>query len=432
MKRTVDEGGDRFAPYLRWNLTFMGLDIALFVVGVSFSAWTTILPLYIRHLTSSNVVLGLLPAVRNLGLYVPPIFVSPHVESLHRYKPYVLVWTTLERIPFLILALATVSLWPRHPDILLLIFFSMVAIWSIGGGVTTPAWLHMVSLMIPVRLRGRFFGLSSGIGGLLGVGAAVVTAIILRTYGFPTNFAVCFLATFVLLVGSFVALALGREPLLAGGAGPRLGQPIGTYLRGLPAFLARERNFAMYLLASLLGNVGIAISPFLAVAAARGLHVSDAQVGVYSGVLLATSTLGSLLWGWLGDRAGYRPVLLAGTVAGLACMSLAIVGLALSSVAWFYLVFMLLGAYNSAIQLAGFTVVTEFGTEAERPTFIALSSLVLAPVALGAPVLGGAIADRLGYGVIFAATALALAVASAMYALAVRDPRASGPRAVAA
>ena len=414
---------DLFAPHVRWNSTFIGLDIALFTGAVSFSSWNTILPLFIRHLTTSNLLVGLMPAVRNLGLNLPPVFVSPQVARLHRYKPFVLWLTIMERVPFLLLALFSLWLSVHHPTIMVALFFLMAAIWSVGGGVTTPPWLNMVSLMIPVRLRGRFFGLSSGLGGLLGIGSAALTAVILRSFAFPTNFAICFLATFVMLVFSFIALASGREPPNTAFVPAQRSVRIVSYLRTLPAFLRRERNFASFLLASVLGNTCLAISPFITVAASRSLHVPDAQVGVYGVVLMATSTLGSLGWGWLGDHAGYRPVLVAGAVAGFCCMLLALCALGFGQAGFFYGAFALLGAYNSAVQLAAFAAVVEFGEPAERPTFIALSSLVQAPVALAAPVIGGLVADHLGYSPIFAGTGVALAAAAMLYVFKVRDPR---------
>lgn len=420
-----ERDGDPYAPHLRRNFAVMGLDIALFIGGVNFSAWSTILPLFVRHLTGSNLVLGLMPAVRNLALYLPPVLVSPHVQRLHRYKPFILWITILERLPYLVLAVACLALGAGHPLGLLLIFFAMQAIWSVGSGIGTPAWLHLISLMIPIRLRGRFFGLSSAMGGLVGVGAAVLTTIILRSYPFPQSFALCFLATFVMLVLSFIALVLGYELPGEPDEQPRPAVAIAVYLRALPAFLRRQRNFAIFLLASALANITVAISPFVTVAASRVLGVADDQVAVYNGVLLATSTVGSLGWGWLGDHAGYRPVLVAGTAAGLGCMLLALGALGWHDAAMFYAVFALLGAFASATQLAAFTVVTEFGTEEERPTFIALSSLVLAPVAVCAPVLGGLVADSIGYGAIFVGAALALIAALALYGLLLRDPRAA-------
>lgn len=416
---------DRFRLHLRRNLLALGADITLFVWASSFSTWSTILPLYVHHLTSSNLVLGLLPAIRNLGFYLPPILVSPVVVGLLRYKPFVLFWTVYERVPYLALAAATLLLWPAHPTALLWLFFLMVATWSIAGGITTPAWLQMVSLMIPVRTRGRFFGVAGGLGNMLGVGGAALTALILERVAFPHNFALCFAITFAGMACSFAALALCEEPPEPH-AVRRAGPTIVTYLRSLPAFLRRERNFAWFLLSSVLINVGVAISPFLAAAASRQVHASDTQVGVYSGVLLAVTTLGSLGWGWLGDHAGYRLVLLLGGVAGILCMLLATIGLHTSGIVLYYLAFIWLGAYSSALQLAAFTVVAEFSGEAERPTFIALSTLVLAPVALGAPIAGGVIADGHGYEAIFVVTTVALALALGLLLLVVRDPRSEG------
>ncbi|MDB5075884.1 MAG: hypothetical protein JWO42_2063, partial [Chloroflexi bacterium] len=43
---------DTFAPHVRRNFFYMGGDIALFIGGINFSAWSTILPIFIRHLTS--------------------------------------------------------------------------------------------------------------------------------------------------------------------------------------------------------------------------------------------------------------------------------------------------------------------------------------------------------------------------------------------
>ncbi len=421
----TDPETDVFAPHLKRNLLCLGGDISLFICGINFSAWSTILPVFIRHFSSSNIVLGLLPTVRSLGQNVPPILVSPYVEGLRRYKPFILFATVFERLPYLVLCLATLGLGTSHPDALLAILFGCQLVISIGSGVTTPAWLHLVSLMIPTRLRGRFFGISSATGGVLAVGSAALTVEILRRYAFPQNFAICFLATFIFLVFSNVLLASTHEPRARTHESRPAARTIISYLRSLPSFLRRERNFSAFLTASVLGNILMAIAPFLTAAASHVLHVSDAQVGAFTVVLLAASTVGSLCWGWLGDHAGYRVVLIGANAAGLCTALLALVALARNNGNIFYGVFALLGLYNSATQLASFTIVTEFGTRDERPTFIALSSLVLAPVAVCAPMICGVIADAFGYNVIFLVAAVSLGAAILLYTFAVRDPRAS-------
>ncbi len=136
--------------------------------------------------------------------------------------------------------------------------------------------------------------------------------------------------------------------------------------------------------------------------------------------------LRSIGWGWLGDHLGYRPVLAMGTTAGVACMALAVVADATGTPGILYGVFLLLGVYSSATQLASVAAVVEFGALDERPTFVSLSYLVQTPVALLVPVAGGVVADHAGYSPVFLAVAASLGVAVALYVFKLKDPRDGG------
>ncbi len=82
-----------------------------------------------------------------------------------------------------------------------------------------------------------------------------------------------------------------------------------------------------------------------------------------------------------------------------------------------------MGPGTSAVQLAGNTFVLDFGTDEERPVYIGLALLAQLPFACGGPVLGGVLADRLGYGAIFLLS-LVIGLAGAGVVLRyVRDPR---------
>jgi len=67
-------------------------------------------------------------------------------------------------------------------------------------------------------------------------------------------------------------------------------------------------------------------------------------------------------------------------------------------------------------------VVTNHAAE-DRPTYIGIASLAQVPFACAAPVVGGVIADRLGYGAVFALTVLLGLAGAAMVVKKVRDPR---------
>ena len=195
----------------RWNFIVMGLDLTLFVFGVSFASVYGILPLFVHHLSGSNLALGAIPALRAANL-LPPLLVTRLAEQMARKKPFVVGWTVVERLPYLVLAIATPLLAYDQPLVLLWLFFAMIGLSTLAGGVATPAWLDLISRMFPADWRGRFFGLSSALGGLLGVAGSGCAAYFLGHFSWSTGSALCFACTFVCLAISFAFIALGREP----------------------------------------------------------------------------------------------------------------------------------------------------------------------------------------------------------------------------
>jgi len=411
----------------RWNFTVMGLDFSIFLLGISFVSAYGVMPLFVQHLTPSNLALGLIQAVRSLGASLPPILVAPYTERLRRKKPFLLTMTTFERLPYLVLAVATPLLAATHPTALLWLFFIMIGIATLFGGVGGPAWIDLIARMLPADWRGRFFGLAGAFGGLLGVAGAAGAAALLQRFSWPNGFALCFACTSICLVVSFVFIAIGREPAPTS---TKILEPDRGYWRRLPALVRADRNFARYLLATALITAAGMGASFYTVDAKRTLHLSDAAAGIYAVVLLATSTVGNVLWGYAGDRYGHKRVVEGGAV----CTGLA-GGLALlardssAGVVGYVLVFALVGLATSGIQLAGLTFAVDFAPAEQRPTYVGLANLAAAPFSFIAPLAGGVIANTAGYPAVFAlTTGLALA-GTLIVLLLVVDPRMHADRA---
>jgi MFS family permease len=435
---------DRFARWpadMRWNFIVLGADMAFFSFGLSISSAYTVLPLFVHYLTPSNVIVALIPAVRALGQYAPQLFVAPMTERRRRTLPLVLRLTILERVPYLLLAVATLLLVGRSNGLLLSIFFLMLLLALLGSGLCTPPWLDMIARSVPRTWIGRFFGLWTGAGGLLGVGGSALAAAIIARVAAPYSFAICFTLTFAAMVVSYFLLARGRERRR-----PR--SSTARRLSDKPLAIARGSDWAVLrqqwrreayeqicavwslvredgglqrlVLANGLAGVATMASAFFAVAALRRGGLSTAEVGVESTILFVGTTGGYFLWGAIGDRYGHRAVLVWGAIcaASSACMAILAHGF------WPYAaVFLLLGLNFSAVGLAGFTFITEFGPVERRPTYIALSSLAYAPFVVLAPVIGGWMADRWGYIPVFVVSVLVGAAAAAVYQLLVPDPR---------
>ena len=86
---------------LRFNLTVNILDGGFFGFALGFASFITIIPLFVSQMTDSAMLIGLVPAIHNVGWQFPQLLTAGWVSRAKRIKPLVL-WTTIhERIPFL-------------------------------------------------------------------------------------------------------------------------------------------------------------------------------------------------------------------------------------------------------------------------------------------------------------------------------------------
>jgi MFS family permease len=429
----------------RWNFLVFGGDIAFFTFGLNISSALTILPLFVNHLTPSNVAVALIAAVRNLGLYAPQLLVAPRVERLRHALPFILVVTIFERIPFLFLALCAFWLSGTSPTLLLVVFFLLLLMQQGAGGLTYPPWLDLIARTIPSDWRGRFMGLWTGIGGIGGIAGAALGALLIARLAWPNDFAVIFSLTFATMVVSFVLLALGREPPRATDLSPqapspaRGGEPeaiisgtpspahggkgwgVGATVREQWALLRADRPLQYLVAANALMGIATMAGALFAISALRLGGLNPPEVGALSTVLIIASTAGYFLWGTLGDRLGHRSVLIG---TALCAAGAAAVALVAHGVAAYGMVFLLLGLHLSALVISQLTFITEFAPPARRPTYIALTSVAYAPFAVGAPILGGWLADRWGYVPVFVIAIAAGLAAAALYRLRVPRSRA--------
>jgi hypothetical protein len=85
----------------RWNFSVNLLDISFIMLGLSLVSRETVLPLLVSKLTSSPVVIGLLPVVYSLGIYLPQLIGASVVEGMPRKKLFLaLVGSLGERVPY--------------------------------------------------------------------------------------------------------------------------------------------------------------------------------------------------------------------------------------------------------------------------------------------------------------------------------------------
>ncbi|MGH7367535.1 MAG: MFS transporter [Candidatus Rokuibacteriota bacterium] len=412
------EDGEAFARrHVRHNVVALGIDFGFFLVGLSFASQSTILPAFAAHLGASNLVIGAIPALMTLGWNLPSLFAAGYTESLARKLPFVLRYTIWERLPFLGLAAVAFFVARSNPGLALALMLGMLLVITSAGGILMPAWLDIVARTVPVGLRGRFFAVSSLLGGAGGLLGGVLTAWVLARMPAPDGYAVCFLMSALSMALSYAALARVREP----SATTVETAPFGVYLRRVGRLLRGDRNLSWFLLARGLIFVGMMASGFYTVYALRYYAAPDWAVGVFTTALLAGQMTGNVVLGALADRAGHVVPLTIGAGALL----LANLGaLAAPSLEVFIAVFLLQGLHLAAVNVSGLNVLLEFApSPAARPTYVGLGTTLLTPVAFGAPLLAGLTADALGFPAVFGMAALGSLAGLALLLGRVREPR---------
>ena len=404
---------------LRFNVTVGLFDGGFFGLALGFASFGTILPLFVASLTDSATLIGLVPAIHSAGWLFPQLFTANHTSRLRHYKRTVMLMTIHERVPFLGFAIVALLIPTIGVKTSLILAFLLLTWQGLGGGFTANPWTSMISKIIPPETRGTFFGLQAGVANLFISGAAVGAGYLLDWLDSPTDYAVCFFIASVFFTISWFALAMTREPedtekIIEENQAP--------FWEGAKRILQRDKNFRWFLSARFLSQFATMGFSFYIVYALRRFQMDAVTAGYLTATLTIAQTIANVGMGWIGDRIGHRTMLVIGAAAAVLSSLLAWFA---TSITWFYPIFILSGLTNVSIWTIGMTMTVDFSEEKDRPFYIGLAQTLTAPATIIAPLLGGWIADTMGFTPTFALSAILSVVMMAILWFIVKDPRKS-------
>lgn len=401
---------------VRRNFALNLFDGAVFGFGMSLVARTTVLPLMIARAGGGNMALGLIPVLWLLGVNVPQVASAARVgraRSLHRF---VLGTAAVQRLPWLAMAVLLAFADEIPPPVVTPVLLAAIGLAAVASGVNTPAWFDLVADLTPTRLRGRLFGWRMATAGALGIAGGWIVVRVLARWAWPEGFAILAAGAFGAMVVSYFSLVLLRDDR-SRRARSRL--RFRDAVRRVPTLLAGSGGFGRFVAADALLVLSTLSAAFLTVAAFERFAITDEDVGWFTMVSAGSGMAGALAFGYLADRFGHRLNLVV--AAGASALSCAVAILA-PSAALFAVAFAAAALAEGLRNLSRLPFVAELCDERERPSYVAVSNLVVVPLLfLGA--LAGMLADAGGYTSVFiAAGAIALG-ALVVLARYVREPR---------
>jgi len=394
----------------------------MYAFGIAFVSIQTVVPVMVKRISGSDFAVGLVLMLWTAGFNFPQIFIANHAQRFP-YKMRLFLQTAfLQRVPWLLLALLSFfMLGGLSPTAGTISFFFLFTLAAVTGSLCFPIWFDVITKLTPVDLRGRLFAARNLLGGLLGIPAGLVVERVLTEIAYPLSYGVLYTLAFLLTMVSYWSLTKLKEE-----AASPVAEEVHTleYYRSLPRILREQKNFRNFLVADALLLAATMAFAFYSVHAIRRFSLSDSSAGLFTVAVMCSVIIGNMFFGTIADRYGHKVnLVLSASSTALSCF----MALVSPNPLLYLLVFVGMAFQIGLSGISRLSIVAELCSEAERPTYVALTNLVTSPSILFGLV-AGAIAARFGYDAVFFIAGL-LAVASALWmAFRVEEPRESARR----
>lgn len=340
---------------------------------------------YLLALGSGELMIGIAASIP-LFSKLSQLFASWGIErSGHWWRTSVL-GAFVGRVPLFLAALLPFMALPEPFGLWALT--TIVAITALGGAVWEIAFLTWMAELIPLRIRGEFWGKRTRVSEFAGILVAVAAAIFFDWWrgAHPND-----LRGFSIVWGvAAVAAVIGIYFLY------RIPVPDQTPHRSAPASLiktlarpARDANFRRLL--AFVGSWGFAvglIGPFTAVYMLKELNLSFVYVTVFTILPSMLIALTQAYWGRLTDHFGSLPVLRTASYIIVAATSLWL--FSGPERIWPLFILQIVSGFGwSAYHVSMNNIVLKLAPPPSRSSYVASLGAIFAVTQAVAPILGG-------------------------------------------
>jgi len=385
---------DQVGRNATWNYVFFILEASAFSVSLAIFSQDVILPYLISRLTSQPVFIGIISAIFYLGFYIPQILGAYLVHGRTTRKGVVFRITLIQRIATFLLALIVQAIHLLPDPVILVLFLAAYTFFALTNGMIGPPYSDLINKTILYH-RGLFYGLLTGVTSLVGFGASLLAKYLLENYTFPLNFKWMFWIAFGISTLSPFCVAAFRETPFPVANPP---EKVRDYFRSIPTILASHPLYVRYLVARALVGIAFMANAFYAVYMVEHYNLSVGTLALFAMLVLASKSGLGFVFGWVGDRFGYKLVLMG---IALSLFLQALCALIAPTPSFFWLIAVLIGGVLSGIGISDPNMIFEIAPPGETGRFIGITNTLVGPVMVLAPMLGGLLVNTFAYSALF-------------------------------
>jgi MFS family permease len=368
-------------PQIRSSLRALTLE-SLFATVFYSVIGGALLSNFLLELGAGPVEIGLLasiPQVVNLlqplGAYLVDRSSSFHWYSMNIFVPSRLLWLLL--VPAIWLVTSSKDIIPQQ---VMLLTLGIILVTNIIESFGRAPWLSWSAVLVPGRMRGRYFGFRNSVVGLtnfiavplLGVAVSVWPGGTIQGYGA------------ILVLGIVLGiLSLGCQfwmtdvsPQLLKVAGSDTSQ---QERKEIDLSFLKDVNFLKFVLYLAIWCFAVNVSaPFFNLYMLDNLNIDVSVVTIYNGLTAGANMLLLVFWGKLADRIGNRPLLvLVGVLVAVTPLLWLVAGNDSISVwVWLPLLHLLAGGTWAAIDLCTNNLQMAVAPMRNQSTYFAIAGAV--------------------------------------------------------
>lgn len=394
-QQLVRQTQNALPPERVFSLRYFWLDGLFSAISENF--YLSYMPLFALAYGATNEQVGWLTALANL-LGALSLFPGARLVDRTGQRKRIVLWSGGGLGRLLLLGLASLPLLVNRPILAIWLIVLFNSLRTFFNNLGNPAWTALVADLVPDVVRGRYFSSRNMAMGLAALLIAPLAGRLIRLgndwadspyFGYQLIFGLAF-AFGMVSTASFGRIRIGQQ------AAP---QTATTYQQPLWPVLRRRPSFLGFVASAFVFNLALQVAaPFFNVYLVRELGASTTMVGLLASVSSLTALGGQQVFGRLLDRRGAIWVQL---VTGILVPLLPLAWIFITA-PWQVAFINTLGGFAWAgYNLSNFNLLLELTPDEQRPRAVALYQTAVFSSAVLGPLLGGFLADRFSFQLIF-------------------------------